>query len=269
MRTPLILVFAAVLAFASCETLEDNTPAMQGTIDSLFFRAGDVLGGRLPNNSISIQGVTQDQIMEVNFVPQGLGDYPFGLGSQHTATYQDENGVTYTTDHPNGAGTLTITRFWAGGESITADFNFLAISATNDSIVVSKGIIYNGIYGDDNLIGVDPPDDPNTFGASVNGVGFNPEDLDVSSSQSIVTTVATAANQSITVQVPVDAEPGTYELGTTGYGAGYTVDGAITVADSGTFTIVSNNTINQIMVVEFSFTAGEFEVTNGTMTVFY
>ena len=157
MKRALILLFMAVIAVSSCETLEDNSPAMQATIDSLFFKAGDVLGGTLPDNRIALQGVTQSRIMEIRFQSSGPTDYEFGPGSLHTATITDSDGVVYTTDHPNGNGTMNISWIWGGGGLMNAEFSFLAISPLNDSLAVSRGVIYQGNFGLNNLLGVDVP----------------------------------------------------------------------------------------------------------------
>lgn len=269
MKTPLLLLFAALLAFASCETLEDNSPAMQGTVDTVFFKAGDVLGKRVQFGRTTIQGVTQDEVLTLHTRFANVDSYPLGPGELNYATFQNFEGVIYTTDTPGGSGEINITSGEFRPGHITGDFKFTAISSFGDTLVVSNGFFFEANYKQDNLIGEEPNADENSLTASVNGTGFNPTQVTVNTTQGVVTTEATAANQTIIIQVPDNALPGAYNIGDVGYAAGYRVDGGTIIAQSGNITVVSNDTAARMMVIDFSFVAGEYEVTAGSMTIYY
>lgn len=269
MKRALILIFLAVIAVSSCETLEDNSPAMQATIDSTFFKAGDVLGKRYPNNNIRFQGVTQGEMLTIQTRKILQDTYILGPGEESFAQYQDVEGNIYTTDTPGGSGEIVITTRCLRCGWVTGTFQFVAINPGIDTITVSKGFMYMADFNQDNLIGEEPNADENSLTASVNGAAFNPTEIAVNTTQGVVTTEAEAASQAIIVQVPENALPGTYNIGDVGYAAGYRVDGGTVIATDGTITVVSNDTLARQMVINFSFTAGEYQVTNGSMTIFY
>jgi len=269
MKRALILLFMAVIAVSSCETLEDNSPALQATLDSVFFKAGDVLGASFSDGSVIYQGVTQDEILTIYLPEKERDTYPMGPGTSAYATYQNFEGLVYTTEAQGGSGEVTVGDRCISCGWISGDFRFTAISPNLDTIVVSKGFYFEANFTRDNLIGIETDPQNNSLVATVNGASFNPTAVEVSESQGVVTTEAVAANQAIIVQVPENALPGDYFIGDVGYAAGYRVDGGTVIAQSGSITIVSNDTAAREMVVSFSFIAGEYEVTNGSMTIYY
>ena len=145
-----------IVAFASCEDIESNSPALQGQVDSTFFKANTALITVGPNGEYLIQGLSFNEAITLRLNSVQEGAYNLGGMSSNYATYEDLDGNTYTTT-PTAEGTVTITGTNAAGD-ITGNFGFMAIRPGIDTVRVSRGFFYEVPFccisdpGDDDIL---------------------------------------------------------------------------------------------------------------------
>lgn len=267
-RILLSLAFVTAL-FTSCDDVQDNTPAFQGSLNEGFYKANDVIGSETSDGFIVLQGLTTEEIMTLKFRNQNGGTLNFGTG-QNVATYVDPIGVTYSTN-PVGSGSVTITENDTGRKRISGTFNFMAIIPGVDTLVVQNGNFFEAPYGEPINIDVDGgPDNAGTFLAEVNGSGFDPQSVSaVASGSTIVIAGINASNNTILLGIPSDAETGQNDLPSVGYSASYSVGGTPEAATSGSISIVNHDTTNRTIAGTFSFDTANNSITLGQFNVSY
>ncbi len=145
MKRIILTIFALSFALIGCEDIQDNSPAIQGEINNVFFEALDVRGQANENGSFSLKGENQDQKLTLNVRRAVPGTYPLGPGEANFAIYEDGNGNEYATS-PTGDGKIVITSHCVSCGTLTGNFNFLAINPGVDSVYVQKGFFYEVSY---------------------------------------------------------------------------------------------------------------------------
>jgi len=265
-----LLTIAAAL-FYGCTEVEDNSPALQGTLDEAFFKSNDVIGNLTDDDFIVIQGFTEDEIMTLKFRNLAVGTtIEFGVNGSNIATYENPLGVTYATT-PGGSGSLTITENRTAAKLVSGTFNFMAVVQGVDTVVVQKGNFFEAPYGTpDNIDVGDGGGNAGTFVAQVNGTVFNPLTVSaVNSGSTIVIAGADSNNNTVLVRVPSDVLNGDYDIPSTGFSAVYSVDSVLEQATSGNISIIDHDTANMTMAGTFSFETANNSITLGQFNVTY
>ncbi len=267
----LLLLLTSLIVFASCSTIEDNSPALQGVRDSLLFRTSDSRAVFNPDGSLVIRG--ERGIEAVNFLVVNQGQGQIALGGQNNpnvAAYTDANGDLFTTTSDEASGELNYTI--NSNNTVSGDFRFTAFRPSFlDTVVFSRGFIFQVPILSD--VANEPMDEEaqDAFTARVNTIIFNPTIINRAVSGGALSVTGQTSSNSMVITFPVTTTPGTYELGTNPeFTAVYNTPSGAAAATSGQLNIVSNDQDANIVVAEFSFeTAESFSITDGGFTINY
>lgn len=142
MRYLLVLLLSIVI-LSSCETLEQNSPAFQGSLDNVLFKADDARAFLQPDGSVIIKGVRGQQTLTLKIRMLQTGNYNLGVNDRNIATFEDVPGNLYTTD-PNGDGVISVSNIDIG--TITGTFRFNAILLGIDTLNLQNGVFYQVPY---------------------------------------------------------------------------------------------------------------------------
>lgn len=269
MKKYAILMLVALTAFASCENIEDNSPALQGEIDSTFFKASTALFITDGNGRYVIQGATARRTVSLGLSDNAEGTYNLGANGNNYASYEDENGNIYSTT-PLGNGQVIITDVENDG-SLTGTFSFMAVRPGIDTIYMSKGRFYQvpaSVFNEDDDGGGSSTND-GTLSATIDGAPFTPITVNATDTGNSLIIIGTSSSLSILLQLPADIEAGTYNLPSAGIDATYTENGVSTDASSGSVTITAHDTAAGTISGTFSFQAGATGITSGAFDVTY
>lgn len=225
-------------------------------------------------------------------IPEGLGTGTFDFvdpvsdGTKLIAIYTTAGGDVFTSGENPGTGSITITEFGNTTGKLAATFSFLGTDSvpplSGTEVEVTEGS-FNTDYID-NTGGIE-----NSFSASVDGVEYLPNSIEVTQAPFEettiinVTTVMETTNQSVTVSFPIDIEVGSYEMaplfedGTEKVGI-YNPDIGNSIlfkSNPGILNITSYELNNGIIEATFSFTAvdptgndsTEYAISDGQFTI--
>ncbi|MBL4662804.1 MAG: hypothetical protein JKY22_04450 [Flavobacteriaceae bacterium] len=268
MKRIILLLFAVVLAFSSCENLEDNSPGFQGEIDSVFFKAQDVRGTQNEDGSFTLQGISQGRKITLNLQKAQLGVYELGGGRASSASYEDSSDDVYTTS-PFGDGKIEITDRCLTCGWLTGSFNFNARRSENDtlSVGVQKGFFFEVSFLNDNVdIGVSTN---GAMSAEVNDTVFNANSVTVDVVGEKLIINGLVETSSIRIELPVNSVGGNYSLPREGFDASYTINGVTTQASTGLISVNFNDTSTRAIRIFFNFEAGSDIITVGNTRVDY
>lgn len=269
MKRLTLLLFATVIAFSSCENLEDNSPALQGQIDSIFFKALDVRGQKNDDGTFTVQGINQDQKLTVNIAENELGTYLMGGGRASSATYEDGLGNEYSTA-PFGDGVIELTDRCISCGWLTGNFWFTAKRSEADTlpINVQKGVFFEVSFLNGNVDEGGPS--LGTMIASIDGVPFEANAVSIDEDGVTITIEGLEGQQSITIRVPSNSVSGNYFLPRTGFSASYTNDGVTTEAeDGGIISVNFNNQDTRAILIFFNFEAAGKVISSGRASASY
>jgi len=267
MKYFLVLLIASIL-FVSCEDLQDNTPALQGTIDDVFFKANDARAVLNDNGSYTLQGYGQDKTLTLHINQAELGTYQLGEGQPNYASFEDELGNVYTTV-PSGEGEIVLTDRCLSCGWLTGTFHFSGILQGLDTINVHRGIFYQvsffeGIIGDGSG-GISA----GYLNAYVDNSQFVATTVSAELSGNTIVIVGAIDSRKITIEVPSNATSGNYNLPFEGYKAVYTNENGSEEAISGTITVNFNNTQGNHILIFFNFNTENNVITEGRTEVDY
>ena len=280
----LIILLLGSLLLGSCNNdIRDNSSAFQGLVDTDFFRGNNnsaVINGdgsiavRGQNGSGEVQVVVSG--LDVTTVTAGLGE---GAASGNVASYIDEDGTVFTTNSDRASGEVSLEI--NDDNTVTGTLRFIALTENEtDTITFSRGFIYTvpilNEFGDSNLPNQNQGDqepEENSFTARVNGDVYVPTSIMPLASGAILISTFNGADQGMSLSMPEDVEPGTYDITIGGiYSAFYTLppDGVFNGME-GTLVIDSNDTVDRRVSGSFVFdTVGsEFMITDGEFSVSY
>ena len=266
MKRIFLLLFAAILAFSSCENLEDNSPALQGEIDSIFFKASDVRGQQNENGSFTLQGINQDEKLTLTINSGQLGVHPLGEGHPSLATYEDAGGNEYTRA-PLEEGQIEITDRCISCGWLTGTFRFTGINPGIDTINVRKGFFFEVSFLDGNIDTGGPS--AGTLTADVNDDPYNASSVTGELVSGSIIINGFLDSRIITIKVPANSVSGNYILPITGFSASYTNNDETTEAISGIITVNFNNTDSRKILIFFNFDTGTDLITVGRTRVDY
>lgn len=264
MKRVLLSLFVLSLLFTGCsEDIQNNSPAIQGQIDSLFFRAIDVRGQVNENGSISLNGRNQDEELTLNVTGTSPGVYLLGPGQNNFAIFDDAQGNSYSTS-PSGEGKITITEHCASCGYITGNFNFVGINPGVDTIYMQKGVFYQVNY---TLGGIDGDTSDGSMSAEVNGEPFDTEIVAADETGGTIIINGFQDDVNITIKVPTSSASAVYPIGTPGFDASITVDNDVEVANSGSITVNFLNPTTGRGLVFFEFNTDNYTITNGRANI--
>lgn len=269
-----ILIGLMVTFLVSCTVEEDRNPALQSAINENFFGAIDARAVENDDGSFFIQGTTQNQNLTLFVSSPQAGTYTFGGNSVNYATFNNENDVTYFTS-PFGEGQATITNWDSTNQTLTGRFDFTAVIPGIDTVKVTNGVFYKVPYGFGELEDpvVDPEEDPatnaGTFAARVDGDSFTPFAVSAVNSDGTITVVGTGATESITLNIPITAEQGAYQITDPGFSASYRTGTTTENGLSGQVIVITHDVANKNIKGTFNFMTENHVVSLGQFNVIY
>lgn len=265
MKKIILLLFVSIIAFSSCEDIQDNGSVIQATIDSVFFKSFDARGSRL-DNEITLQGFTNDEVLTLHLESFQLGDYELGGSRTSFATFENSNGNIYSTN-PLGSGTIKITDRCISCGWLTGTFNFNAVLPGIDTIAVEKGVFFEVFFGGET--DAQDPANAGSFSARVNDVPFSPITVTAIESGNSILIAGATASSSILIRLPLDVENGNQPLPENGYQANYTINATPENAVEGNISIITHDTANKIISGTFAFNTENYMISSGQFNVTY
>ncbi len=262
----IITFLLLVLVLTSCEeNVQDNTPALQGTIDDTFFRANDARGTLNEDGSFLIQGINGVETITFSFSQSQSSKFGFGGDRPHFASFEDKDGNIYTT-RPEGSGSFQFINRCTDCGFVSGEFNFMAVRAGIDTIFVDQGVVFKVPF---TVPGEEDETNSGSFVTDIDGVTFNPFTVSAVDSGNSIVILASTTNINITISVPNDVTPGNYSLPATGFTATY-ADGTITEsANSGTIVVLEHDTATNEIKGTFAFETDSKSISLGQFNVVY
>jgi hypothetical protein len=262
----IILLILGAAALTSCEDIQDNTPAMQGDIDHLFFKAVDARAEKNEDNSYTIQGTNSDEILTLHIEDSELRSYPLGQGQPNYITYKNANGISYYS-YPNGTGSIELTDVCISCGLLSGTFQGTLILPSIDTLNIGRGIFFEVSFLEGGILGDGGVANAREFWATVDGLFFNPitSGIEIIGNSLVIT--GAIGNRSIRIVLPVDAEPGVHSLSTPGFGASYDDGNTNEEAESGIIDVIFNT--GSLTRMRFNFVTANHEITLGRAFVDY
>ena len=265
----LLLLLTIVCAFASCEDIQDNNPALQAEIDDVFFKSIGSVAAVNQDNTVTIQASTQDETLTLFLEREG--DSLFTLGGENVsfASFEDAFGNSYITN-PEGSGSVVISDYQPG-RFISGSFNFVATNPGIDTLTVQKGIFFEVPFVTDVDVpaGPDPNIPDGTFVAELNGEVFEVSDVQTSVNGSVLVIDGIMGDQIIRIIVSLSATAGSYAIPGGGYFADYINGSQTEGAQDGNIRVFEHDTAAMTMKATFSFTTQNNLITRGQFNVSY
>ena len=272
----ILFVLLLALSIVSCEDIQENTPAMQGSVENVLFRATDARAAVIQGSGgiYLIEGVTEDERMTIRLPEIGADYYDVAVNREAYATYIDENGVEYNT-YPFGDGEIILTEFnTTGGKRVTGTFKFTMTNDGIDTLYVERGIFFEVPL----IEGISIPN-PGlkalkkwaTLIAEFDGEEFKPRGATAEEINNIVTITGSDSGGTMQLRFPETVESGnSYSINGFNYTATYQpAGGALEEATSGGFTIDQHNSGRRFVRGQFSFETPNRTVVNGSFEFFY
>ena len=271
MKPLLALILITVLISSCSSEIQDNSPALQGVVDSVLFRSADSRAIFNDNGSLVIQGNSDAQTLSILINSLNQSQVELGGDNPNTniASFTDEFGNVFSTASTSASGQVNYQI--DGDNTVSGTFNFTALrNGIQDTITMSKGFMFGvpilSALGDTPDVGTN-----DTFTARVNSVIFNPTIISTVGAN-LLTVSGQTQQASISVLFPPDTPPGTYDIAPgTDFQGSYILLGTSTVleAQSGVLTIVSNDTDADEVSGNFIFEVDGFSITDGAFSVSY
>lgn len=135
----IILLLLVLITLSSCE--EDtmtNTPALQGRLENVFWRAIGSQAVLNENGTLTITGQARLQTLVLHTSSKNKGTYVLGNSNARFATYEqqfEDTVLTYQTGKDiGGNGQIVITEFDEEGKTVSGNFRFNAINDENNPL---------------------------------------------------------------------------------------------------------------------------------------
>jgi len=266
----IILTFFAALALVSCEDIQDNSPAMQGTLDEDFFKATAAQATRVSGSggAYVIQGLTDDETLTLRVPGPQSGTYVIEDNPEVYASFKDFNGNIFLTD-PLGDGEIVINRWDTTDKTLSGTFRFTAHVVGVDTLIVQHGIFHNVRY----TVGEDI-DDPGAGAgimvAKLDGEDFAPGTVTALDNGTNVKIKGITDEGSIEIRVPNDVAVGTYSTQDFPfYGRFKPPVGNTENSISGTITVVIHLPQDRVLKGTFAFETANHSIAFGQFNVQY
>lgn len=259
-------LFFVFLIISSCQKLETNSPAFQASIDDVFFKADLAEANYFENDDYFVlQGKSSDEIITLRGANLVEGaNIDFGEDSENFAIYQNASGTIYSTTIPGGEGRMKVNEISIENQTITGEFNFKAISISQDTLEVKRGVFYKVVYENE----IENGSNAGNFTAELNGGVFVPLDTFAIDNGTDIVIRGVINSDEIILVIPSDTLIGVYELPLEGFFA--RVSDGVDTEDTinGEINILSFDTSTKIITGTFQFqtptntvNAGQFDVT--------
>lgn len=276
----LFFILITSLVFASCaESLSDNSTALQGFIDNVLYISNDAIATKNEDGSYDIEGLTENEILRIHISSGQEGGHLLGGSGLNYATFKDAAGNKYFTN-PNGDGKVLVTRLNQEINTISGSFEFEAIQAAVDTIVVKNGVFFE-VRIVQEIGEVEDPDilpigscNIGTFVSLIDGTpiqqGNNLCVQAVIFQEQIVIT-ATDPDDEIQLRIPISVDTGQTSLPEDGFTATYKdlVSGTIENVTVGNLIVISHSTQANLIKGTFSFETSNHTITIGSFNVTY
>lgn len=269
MQRFLYLAFALIMLVSCSDDIQRNDQAFQTVIDSTLFRG--INNSAVINNNGSIVVRGQNSLEQVDILISSLNQttVTLGEGAQpgNIASYTSPTGQEFSTNNDSSSGEVS---FDVSGDMVSGTFNFVAFNASEtDSRTFSQGFIFE-VPILNALAGVDP-NQTEFFTARINTVSYNPTIINGAVNNGIVVIAGNTTDRSMTIRVPADVVPGTYDITLDGpYQASYTTPAGVSLATEGSLTIITNDVTMDRITGDFIFNTPEgFIITDGGFEVNY
>jgi hypothetical protein len=148
----IILLLLVVAVFSACEQdTMTNTPALQGKLENVFWRAIDSKAVLNQDGSLTITGLARLQTLVLQTSSKNKGTYVLGNSNSRFATFEQEYEdvvLTYQTGKDiGGNGQIVITEFDSENGTVSGNFRFNAINDENNPlggeiINFNQGVFY-------------------------------------------------------------------------------------------------------------------------------
>lgn len=263
----LLILFFATLVIASCNNTETNSPAFQASIEDEFFKANFTEANYIESGEYFVlQGKNNNQIITLrgSYPPDGV-NIEFGEGSENFAIYEDINGIVYSTAVSGGDGSMRINENSTEDKNISGEFNFTAISISQDTLSISGGVFYKVSYLNEEGDG----SNSGSFSAELNGSAFVPLDVFANDNGSAIVVKGVINSETILLGFPDDVEAGTYELPMGGFTARVDNGSDNEDAISGEVVIIAHDITEKTISGTFQFQTPTNTVNTGQFNVTY
>ena len=265
----ILYLLLAVILFAGCEDLEDNSPSLQGTIDHDFFKANDVRAEKFEDGSYTIQGYTRDETLTLHINKAQLGTYSLGEGQSNFASFEDMNGNVYSTS-PSGSGEIVLTDRCISCGWLTGTFRFEAILPGVDTITVHRGIYHEVNFLEGGLIGDGGEISAGTLIAIVDENNYEAVAVSAEVVGSTLIIEGAVDTRIIRIEVPSNTTTGNYSLPLDGYRATYTDQNSIEEeAISGSISVNFHIPEDNKILIFFNFETENHSITEGQADIDY
>lgn len=269
MKRIILYIFAAI-ALIGCEDIQDNTPAMQGSVNEGFFKATDAIGSLAPGSSTAylLQGLNSDETLTLGIPSLNSGTNTIGTNPEIYATFKDFTGNLFLT-YPDGEGEIVVTNWNTTNKTVTGNFRFTAYSATLDTLIVQRGVFYQVPY--DSGIEVEDPGAGNGFlVANIDGELFEPENANGDNNQINIRVRGSENGKILELRIPIDVAVGTHDITTSSFFGKYTdPQGVLEASTSGSITVIAHDTVGRTISGTFGFLTANHTISQGQFNVSY
>lgn len=266
MKTFMLFIFAA-LALIGCEDVQNNSPALQASLNDEFYKSTDARAYLRPDGTLVIQGMTDLEKLTITLSGPAEGVYILGGNGSNRAVFEDFLGSIYTT-RPFGDGEVVIEN--SADNTFSGTFKFNAYRYGLDTLNAQQGHFYKVPILDAPI--EDDDDQPMELLALIDGETFNPSIITAGIEGNTIIVRGANQNNAITLSFPNDINPGNYPIDNETITATYSLDGAQLTTDSGEINITAHDTDLNLIAGTFSFQTGEpenIEITEGSFSITY
>lgn len=269
----------------------DTTPSVSGSMTckvdaNQWTAAANMANASIYNDISNVTGVNSGSSTITFTVNEAItlnGTYDLGFNTGNFAAYTSSSASSSAwISHLNASsgGTLFITALDTENELVSGTFDFVAIRPTDNNYkYITEGQFTNLSYS---TSATGPTN--NSFTVDIDEEPFVPAAINGIIMDSKIRIVASDAQgvESVSLSVPEDIEPGTYEIGSafSDYSGMYNQDAStFTTSESGTLTITTHDIGSSFIEGSFNFTSTglllpdytsiSFELTNGEFSVNY
>jgi len=245
-------------------------------ISGLRASNGDFIQITLPAPLNQVGTYTWDDAVAANTV---LGLIYSNSGSQAYVTAPQNGDFAEFPEYEDTA-TITVSSIDMENKTISGTFQFTGGRFSDDGETIETKTFTNGSFTNISFEGDITAPSGNNFFAKLNGVDFNPATVTANQLTDLLYIIGKKQGvENISLVIPIDAVPGTYEMDIFGdYKGMYIQDTSSTGtfnSNEGSLTIISHDTANKKIKGTFNFVGGSFfttvthTITDGTFEVTY
>ncbi|HET8809533.1 MAG TPA: DUF6252 family protein [Flavobacteriaceae bacterium] len=260
------LIFATCLLALGCsDDITTNTPVIQGSVNSQFFRAPQASATLNADGSVKLIGTNDTRTITLQTASAEIGTYPL-IELPNEATFLTFDQELYVAGNGLGDGMIEITK--NTGTELWGAFYFNAIGDSGDTLNFQKGVF----FGVPIVNGTPTENEGDTFTAEIDGTNFTATIKEATVSADVITASGANETTTITLKFPVNITTGQYTLSASGtYTAQYVVNGVSEAAATGALDIISNDTTAKVVKGTFEFTTdvSGTVITNGAFELTY